>query len=305
MIGSHGYAVASYLKTIRQFFSSDARSTAIGWFALLLCLLLTVNGLNVVNSYVGRDFMTAISDRRQRQFMTYGVLYAGVFVASSIVAAFYRFSEERLRLLWRAWLTGTLIDRYLSNNTFYRLQANEKVDNPDERITEDVKSYTQTTLAFFLLSLNAVITSAAFLGVLWSITQGWSWRPSRTRRSGRPQRFSRPPARSARQPSAPEGSQPPLSPDPDPRNRRDHRHHGCLPAMRDCLHERLRDVVANNLNIITVTRNLGFFTNSYNYLIQLIPALASRTHVHERGGGVWRRHSVRHGFRPGAGRILA
>ena len=41
--------------------------------------------------------------------------------------------------------------------------------------------------------------------------------------------------------------------------------------MRDCLHERLRDVVANNLAIITVTRNLGFFTNSYNYLTQLIP----------------------------------
>ena len=43
--------------------------------------------------------------------------------------------------------------------------------------------------------------------------------------------------------------------------------------MRDCLHERLEDVVANNLKIIAVTRNLGFFTNSYNYLTQLIPLL--------------------------------
>ena len=87
---------------------------AIGWFALLLSLLVAVNALNVMNSYVGRDFMTAVSDRRMREFVQYGVLYAGVFIASSIVAAFYRFSEERLRLLWRAWLTGTLIDRYLS-----------------------------------------------------------------------------------------------------------------------------------------------------------------------------------------------
>ena len=46
---------------------------------------------------------------------------------------------------------------------------------------------------------------------------------------------------------------------------------GASRAMRDCLHERLKDVVANNLTIITVTRNLGFFTNSYNYLTQLIP----------------------------------
>ena len=64
------------------------------------------------------------------------------------------------------------------------------MDNPDERITEDVKSYTQTTLAFFLLSLNAVITSLAFLGVLWSITPGLVWPPSSTRRSAPPRRSS-------------------------------------------------------------------------------------------------------------------
>ena len=86
------------------------------------------------------------------------------------MAAFYRFSEERLRLLWRAWLTRLLIDLYMSRDRFYRLKARDEVNNPDERITEDVKSYTQTTLSFFLMSLNAVITSLAFLGVLWSIT---------------------------------------------------------------------------------------------------------------------------------------
>ena len=107
MIRSPAYAAPRYLKTIKLFFSSEAKGGAIGWFALLLCLLLAVNSLNVINSYVGRDFMTAVSDRRMREFIEYGVLYAGVFVASSIVAAFYRFSEERLRLLWRAWLTGT------------------------------------------------------------------------------------------------------------------------------------------------------------------------------------------------------
>lgn len=272
MIQFPAYAAARYLRTIRLFFSSDARPNAIGWFALLLSLLLAVNALNVVNSYVGRDFMTAVSDRRMREFIQFGVLYAGVFIASSIVAAFYRFSEERLRLLWRAWLTGTLIDRYLSNNTFYRLQADTAIDNPDERITEDVKSYTQTTLAFFLLSLNAVITSAAFLGVLWSITPRLvvaavvyaSVGSATTILLGRPL------VRLANRQLQKEATL---------------RYHliqtrdtaetiatmGASQAMRDCLHQRLTDVVANNLAIITVTRNLGFFTNSYNYLIQLIP----------------------------------
>jgi putative ATP-binding cassette transporter len=269
---SQGYPFARYLKTIRLFFSSEARSKAIGWFALLLSLLVTVNALNVVNSYFGRDFMTAVSDRRMRQFVIYGVLYAGVFVASSIVAAFYRFSEERLRLLWRAWLTGTLIDRYLSNNTFYRLQANQQVDNPDERITEDVKAYTQTTLAFFLLSLNAVITSVAFLGVLWSITPRLVLAATIYAAVGSATTIllGRPLVRLANLQ---------LQKEADLRfNLIQTRETaetitttGASQAMRDCLHERLAAVVANNMAIIRVTRNLGFFTNCYNYLIQLIP----------------------------------
>ena len=235
---------------------------------------MTVNALNVVNSYVGRDFMTAISDRRPRQFLTFGILYAGVFVGSSIVAAFYRFSEERLRLLWRAWLTGTLIDRYLAKNAFLRLQTNDEVDNPDERITEDVKSYTQTTLAFFLLSLSALITSLTFLGVLWSITPmlvlaaiGYAAvGTAATILLGRPLvhlanlqlkkeanlRYHLIQTRETAETIATTGA---------------------ASAMRDCLHERLRDVVTNNMAIISVTRNLGFFTNSYNYLTQLIPLL--------------------------------
>ena len=114
------------------------------------------------------------------------MLYAGVFVGSSIVAAFYRFSEERLRLLWRAWLTGTLIDRYLSNNTFYRLQANEEIDNPDERITEDVKSYTQTTLAFFLFRSTPSSPRSPSWACSGRSPPGLFWPPSLTRRSAPP-----------------------------------------------------------------------------------------------------------------------
>jgi putative ATP-binding cassette transporter len=267
-------AGARYVKTIRLFFSSEVGPHAIRWFGLLLGLLLAVSSLNVVNSYVGRDFMTAVSDRRPSEFLTYAVLYAGVFVGSSIVAAFYRFSEERLRLLWRSWLTGTLIDRYMSNNAFYRLQANDLIDNPDERITEDVKSYTQTTLAFFLLSLNALITSLAFLGVLWSITP-WLVLTAivyATIGSAATVLLGRPLIKLANLQLKKEANL---------------RYHliqtretsetiatmRAQTAMDACLHERLDEVVANNKNIIAVTRNLGFFTNSYNYLTQLIPLL--------------------------------
>jgi putative ATP-binding cassette transporter len=266
--------LSRFLRTLRLFFSSEVRWRAVGWFGLLLALLVFVNVLNVVNSYVGRDFMTAISDRRPRQYASYALLYLGVFAGSTIVAVSYRFAEERLRLLWRTWLTQILIDRYLSHHIYYRVKMKEEIDNPDQRITEDVKSYTQTTLSFFLLFLNATITSLAFLGVLWSITP-WlvvvavayaAIGSAATVLVGRSLahlnnlqlkkeadlRYQLIQAREAAEPIA-------LM-----------RVEGMVGAI---LSDRLARVAENSRAIIAVTRNIGVFTVGYNYLIQLIPLL--------------------------------
>ncbi len=272
MFGKQNRAWVRSWQTIRLFFASEARWPAISWFALLLVVLLTASGLNVVNSYVGRDFMTAISAKDWNHFVTYGFFYLLVFALSTIMATFSRFSEERLRLLWRGWLTRLLIDLYMSRDRFYRLKALEEVDNPDERITEDVKSYTQTTLSFFLLTLNAAITSLAFLGVLWSITP-WLVLVAliyAAAGSAMTVLLGRPLVRLDNLQLQKEA---------------DLRYHliqtretaeaiatmGAARTARECLRARLAAVVANNKRIIAVTRNLGLFTNGYNYMTQLIP----------------------------------
>src|SRR5262245_13597628 len=123
-------------------FRSEARWRTFGLLALLLTLLLSVNALNVVNSFVGRDFMTSIADRHAGVFVHLALLFAGVFVASTVIAVLARFTEERLGLRWRAWLTEYLVDRYLARHAYYRLNGRPDVDNPDQRISEDVRTFT-------------------------------------------------------------------------------------------------------------------------------------------------------------------
>ncbi len=274
MIENQRRAWSRSLETIRLFFSSEVRWIAIGWFALLLTLLMSLSGLNVVNSYVGRDFMTAISERRMSGFIRYALIYAGVFAVSTVISSFYRYSEERLRLLWRNWLTRLLIDLYMSRDRFYRLKIRDEVDNPDERITEDVKSYTQTTLSFFLMSLNALITSLAFLGVLWSITPNLVLVALLYAAVGSALTILL-------------GRTLVRLDNLQLQKEADLRYHliqtretaeaiatmGAGRTVRECLRARLNDVVTNNKTIIKVTRNLNFFVNGYNYLIQLIPLL--------------------------------
>src|SRR2546423_11347182 len=162
---------SQFRRAVKDFANCEVGWRARGLFALLITLLLAFNALNVLNSYVGRDFMTAIANRDSARFMREAIVYLGVFAASAAVGGFYSFSEQRLGLLWREWLTGRLLGAYLGRRASYRLTAEGVLTSPDERIAEDVRAFTATTLSFVLMLCNATVTVVAFSGVLWSISR--------------------------------------------------------------------------------------------------------------------------------------
>ena len=166
----HRLTGARFVHAVRVFGTSKVGWQARWMFAALIAFLFAINGMNVVNSYVGRDFMTAIADRDQGAFIHQAILYLGVFAGATLLAVGSRFIEERLALLWRGFLTGRAIQLYLADGTYYRLEVSSGLANPDQRITEDVRAFTTTTLSFVLMLLNSSFTVVAFSSVLWSIS---------------------------------------------------------------------------------------------------------------------------------------
>jgi putative ATP-binding cassette transporter len=260
-------------RSIRGFVTSEVGGRAAALALLLLALLLAINGLNVVNSYVGRDFMTAIERRDGPGFVRMALVYVGVFATSTVVAVVYRFSEERLGLLWREWLTRRVVELYLGGRLYYRLNVAGTLTNPDQRIADDVRSLTSSTLSLALVFLNGTLTIVAFSGVLWSISRllfavavGYAALGSLLAVV-----LGRPLVRLNFQQSDREA---------DFRAELIHvRQNTESIAMLDReahlrarLLRRVDALVANMKRIVAVNRNLGFFTTGYNYLIQLIPA---------------------------------
>ena len=263
-----------FVRAVKEFLSSEVRWRALGLFALLIAFLFAISGLNVVNSYVGRDFMTAISGRDRAGFVRMAIVYVGVFAASTGVAVFQSFAEQRLGLLWRAWLTGRLLKFYLDGRTYYWIKETGVVDNPDQRIAEDVKAFTATTLSFMLIFLNGTFTIVAFAGVLWTISRllfavavGYAALGSLlTILLGRPLV-----GLNYRQFDCEANFRTALN--------RVHEHAESVALLRwegvvtARLRRRFDDLVDNYRRITSINRNLGFFTTGYNYLIQIIPAL--------------------------------
>jgi len=159
-----------FVKVVKELFASEIGRKA-GWLCGgLLALLLSVNVFNVLNSYVGRDFMTAVAERNQPAFALKAFLYILVFAVSTAVTVLHRYAEDSLGLLFREWLTKRTTQAYLERPMYYRLKVDWGIKNPDERIADDVRTFTITTLSIILMLLNASVTFILFSGVLWSIS---------------------------------------------------------------------------------------------------------------------------------------
>src|SRR5262249_61778649 len=101
-------------------------------------------------------------ERQTAEFIRLATLYVGVFAALTIVGVLARFAEERLALLWREFITRRLVTLYLADETYYRLDASGQLTYPDQRIAEDVRTFTVTTLSFILMVFNASLTILTF-----------------------------------------------------------------------------------------------------------------------------------------------
>ena len=99
-----------FARAVRFFLTSEVGGRARWMFAGLMALLFGLNGLNVVNNYVGRNFMTAIAERQMDEFVRQAVFYICVFAVLTVVGVIARFVEERLALLWRGFLTRRAVD---------------------------------------------------------------------------------------------------------------------------------------------------------------------------------------------------
>jgi putative ATP-binding cassette transporter len=258
-----------------MFVTAEQVGTKAKWlFATLALFLLGINVLNVVSSYVGRDFMTAIENRKFDEFVRMGLIYVGVFAASTIAAVTYSFTEQRLGLLWRFWGTRETILNYTNYRVYYRLAKKGEIGNPDQRIADDIRTYCTTTLSFMLILVNASLTVIAFSGVMWTISPLLfvvsvlyaAVGTFMTVTFGRPlvrlnydQLDKEANLRASLTYLRGNAESVAVS-----------RREGHLIQLSlKCL----GDLAMNFRRIISVNRNVGFFTTGYNWLVQIIPAL--------------------------------
>jgi putative ATP-binding cassette transporter len=146
------------------------------WLMLgvIVLMLLTVNGINAGIGFIARDLTNALVAKQEDGFYRILIIYACCFVVALPIRVSQIFFTLKLGIIWRDWLSRSLIGDYMRNRAYYVLNPNDEqatdVDNPDQRITDDTRSFTSQSLQFTLGVFDALLTFSLNILILWSIS---------------------------------------------------------------------------------------------------------------------------------------
>ena len=136
--------------------------------AVVLLLSLSVTGINVAFSYIGNYFTNALVKKNQDLAYLFVTVYFVGFLAGIPIVAMYGYVQDYLGMRWREWMTGDFLSNYFQNRSYYEVEAEGRIDNPDQRIMEDIRTFTRTSLSFLLILLGSLMDLISFSGILWS-----------------------------------------------------------------------------------------------------------------------------------------
>lgn len=253
------------------------RHDEVGRNSLIAVVAMTFlnSGVSVLFSYVSRDFYNALNARDEAMFYEKIELFFLALVIAVPVSVYYRFLREKLSVYWREALTSKVLEKYYSNRTFYVMETLHNIDNPDQRISDDIKAFTTTSLSFLITILTSIIDLCSFSAILFQIYPGLFFAiiiysgigSFVTTKLGQSLvglnyvslqkeanfRFSLIRTRENAEAIAFYDMNASLE--------------------RNTLWTLFKEVLENQMKIITTQRNLEYFTTSYRYLVQILPSL--------------------------------
>lgn len=160
------------------YFRSEQRWQARGLLAAIVALNLSAVYMLVLLNDWNRLFYDALQDKNETVFWHELLRFIYLAFAFILIAVYRFYLTQLLEVRWRAWMTSHYLTRWLEDQRFYRMElarysgagAGAAPDNPDQRIQEDLKLFTSYSISLSMGLLNAVVTLASFVGILWSLS---------------------------------------------------------------------------------------------------------------------------------------
>jgi putative ATP-binding cassette transporter len=176
------------------YFSSEDKWKARGMLGAIVGLNLALVYMAVVFNDWNRLFYDALQEKNAAVFWEQLGRFCYLAFGFIVIAVYKFYLTQLLEMRWRAWMTRHYLQKWMANQTFYRMELARFLapapslsgstaaashapnpDNPDQRIQEDINQFTRFTISLSMGLLNSVVTLASFVGILWSLSGGFAF----------------------------------------------------------------------------------------------------------------------------------
>ena len=154
----------------KGYWGSEEKWWAWGLLVAVVALNLGIVYVNVLLNTANGAVFNALQEKNSAAFYSSFTTIMLLILLYLAVALLRYFLNQILQLRWRRWLTDQFLSRWLANQTFYRMRFSGKVDNPDQRISEDIRQFIAQSLSLGLGLLSSVVTLASFAVILWHLS---------------------------------------------------------------------------------------------------------------------------------------
>ena len=160
-----------FMNVAKPYWQGDRKMAAWSLLGLLVLLMLCETQLAVMLIDRTGEMTSALAAHDRDRFWSAVQTCLLVLAFAVPVYAFYYYMRDAFANHWRRWLTHRFLDGYLGGRRYYDLNAQGVIDNPDQRISEDINTFTGRSTHFLLIFLGALMQLVAFSAVLWSISR--------------------------------------------------------------------------------------------------------------------------------------
>ncbi|MBT1511032.1 ABC transporter ATP-binding protein/permease [Bradyrhizobium sp. SRL28] len=163
--------LATVWRIATPYFRSEDKWAGRALLAAVIAAELAIVYLTVLQNQWNLRFYNALQDYNWDAFV-YEIMYFSVLATVFIVIAVYQlYLNQWLQIRWRRWMTAHYLSEWMHQANHYRMQLQgDAADNPDQRMTDDVKLFVDRTLNIGVGLLNSIVTLASFVVILWGLS---------------------------------------------------------------------------------------------------------------------------------------
>lgn len=155
----------------KSYWQSEEKKKACFLLACILVLTLGIVYMLVLLNQWNNSFYSALQNYETEKIFDELIHFSWLAAIYIVLAVYSYYLQQMLILNWRRWLTVRFLDIWLKNKTYYNLQMFGKdTDNPDQRISEDVRLFVEMTLSFTIGIIKSLCTFASFVFILYKMS---------------------------------------------------------------------------------------------------------------------------------------